>query len=112
MELAAPLPLDFDRHVYSFRDSKVRRGVFDVVFHGDQLVNFRAQLFFTGRLSRSKAQKYLKRELVPLLDEILGTPIETSAGLWIYRCNGLVIVARQVCGTDSISTYITDQAYV
>jgi len=66
MNTIDPLPIGFDQKTFQFKDSNNYRGIFDVTFYKGQLVNFRAQIFFTGWFALGKAIKFNSFKLRPL----------------------------------------------
>lgn len=111
MEAADPLPSGYSQRIYQFVDAARGRGILEAAFHLNQLVNVRIQLFFQGWFAKSKARKYLVEELVPSLELKFGPAQETTQHHAAFRKRGLVVVARYVPGTPSVSTYLMHEDY-
>jgi len=112
MEVADPLPPGFLQRVYQFLDPNLGRGVIDIAFHNDELVNLRSQLFFKGWFAKKKARKYLRNVLIPSYQEMFGEPAEKGTDYSTFISSGLQGVARYVPGTISLSAYLTDERYL
>jgi len=111
---AWPLPEGFDQRVFRFKESIYRDGLFEVVFHKDQLVNFRAQLFLR-QCTFPDVNEYIDKELRPLLRKNIGDVVfqydEATNTFRYYNFNGLIVAFRYVPGYLSVSTHITDMDY-
>lgn len=106
-----PLPGHFDRKSYQYCDGRAGRGVLEVVFTDAQLVNVRAHYFLQGWRAKKKARRYLHEVLVPSLEIVLGRPSERAPHHVRFFWNGVLVVARYVAGTPSVSTYLVDEAF-
>lgn len=112
MEDADTLPPGFLQRVYHFRDPDLGRGVMDLAFYKDNLVNTRSQLFFKGWFSKGKARKYLWKALIPSFQAMFGEPVDKGTDCCTFISSGLQCVTRYVPGTPSVSAYLTDERYL
>ena len=110
MDDLQPLPSGFAQRAYQFRDPNHGRGIMDAAFHGTELVNVRAQLFFTGWLAKSRARKYFQRVLLPWYQERFGEA-GGEPDYCLFSCGGLVGVARYLSRAASVSAHLTDERY-
>lgn len=113
--LMPSLPPGYLQRVYNFHDPDGRSGVLEAAFHGPQLANLRAQLFFNGLFAGRQARKFLERELLPFMQALCGhAPVLTpSRGSWVFVISddvtGLVYIPPR---TTSVSTWMTDNRYI
>ncbi len=112
MDGQGALPDYFDRKSYQYCDGAGGRGVLEAVFSDSSLVNARVQYFMAGWSPKKKAIRYLNELLVPSLEIILGPPFERASHHVRFSRNGMVVIARYVTGTPSVSTYLIDEAFV
>ena len=111
MELMDPLPPGFTRKTFHFRDERFGKGDLEVVFKEERLVNLRPQLFLRGFFGISKAKKFLRRNLVPLMETIFGAALERSSSHFVFRKSGIYGTARWVPGSPSVSTGLIDEEF-
>jgi len=115
MNLISPLSDGYKQKIFQFKTQERYRGIFDVTFHGNKLVNFRGQLFFTGWFSLGKAIKFNSFKLRPLINEIIGIDnVNHDFKSDKFICNdfhGLVVIFGQINENSSVSTWITDKHY-
>lgn len=111
MDAQDPLPTHFHQKSYQYRGGRSGEGVLEATFAGSQLVNVRAQYFLVGWFGKRKAKKYTRNVLIPSLQIALGSPIERASDQARFSRNGIIVIARYVPGTRSVSTYLVDQRF-
>jgi len=111
MEMADPLPPEFERQIYHFKEKSNRGGVIDVVFKDRTLANIRAQLFFKGLFAKKKAKKYLLNSMIPTFKSIFGKPYNSNTDNYYFKFSGIIGTACYVPGTPSVSFYLVDEKY-
>lgn len=68
-----PLPDDFNERLFQFKESKKHRGIIEVAFHQNKLVNTRATMYDHGWFAGRAMLKLLFRELYPKVSGIIGS---------------------------------------
>lgn len=111
METADPLPPEFKRRIYHFKEKSIGGGIIDVVFKGNSLANIRAQLFFRGFFAKRNAKKYLRNTLLPAFKSIFGEPYNSNPDNYWFKSSGIIGTACYVLGTPSVSFYLIDEKY-
>lgn len=114
MDALMPLPPGFTQRTYQFRECRSRRGVFDVAFHGDRLVNFRGQLLFLGSLGSIRAAVFFSTRLRALMHGTVGMEFQYEPGIRGFRADAgddLLVAFCRPAGEPYVSVYITDRAY-
>jgi hypothetical protein len=111
MEAADPLPPEFERRMYHFKEKSIGGGIMDVVFKGNVLTNIRAQLFFRGFSAKKKAKKYLLDTMLPAFKSIFGEPYDSNPDNYWFKSSGIIGTACYVQGTSSVSFYLIDEKY-
>ena len=107
----SPLPPGHVQRSYQFKDMELGRGILEVVFEGNAIVNVKAQLLLEGWLAKRKAKTYFREHLAGLCKSQLGQPVEEDADCCVFRPPGHVGVARYIPGTSSVSAWLTDERY-
>ena len=105
------LPDGHVQRAYQFKDVELGRGVLEVVFEQDAIVNVKAQLYLEGWLAKRKAKMYFREHLAPLCKGLLGQPTDGDADGCVFKPAGYVGVARHVTGTNSVSAWLMDDRY-
>ena len=111
MKTADPLPPDFSERLYQFREPSLRRGVVEAAIGYGQLVNVRAQLFFSGWRAKGKAKRYYGETLAPTFRELLGRASDEGPHFCTFHPGRLVVHARHVPGLPSVSAHLTDESH-
>ena len=106
-----PQPPGFELRIYEFLPFPDQTAVIDVVFKGPELVNIRAQLFFS-RSGSTAARRFYSDDLLPQMNSLFGHPTRADDDSAIYTRDRVVGVARFVPGTESVSVWLTDERYV
>lgn len=106
-----PQPPGFELRMYEFLPFPDQTAVIDVVFKGPELVNIRAQLFFS-RIGSTAARRFYSDDLLPQMNSLFGHPTRADDDSAIYTRDRVVGVARFVPGTESVSVYLIDERYV
>lgn len=119
LKAIGPLPEDFHERAFQFRESGKRRGIMETAFHKDRLVNLRATMYFYAWFPRTAALKFFLRELLPMVNSIIGTQgtledfpkLKHGRILW-SDFKGLTVAV--VCHREFayVSSYITDIDYL
>ncbi len=116
LDSVTPLPEGFTQGVFQFWESRGRRGVFDFAFHGERLVNFRAQLLFVGLLGKLRAVLFYVSRLRPFMHRAFRGPGWCYDPLMDGFCadtdDGLKVTFRRPAGEPYVSVCLTDQGYV
>jgi len=111
MESVDPLPPEFERRMYHFKDKTYGGGIMDVVFKDNALANIRAQLFFRGFFAKRKAKKYLHDIMLPVFKSLFGEPYDNKPDSYYFKSSGIIGTAYYVPNTSSVSFYLIDEKY-
>lgn len=111
VSMADPLPADYSEYFYQFKDVKNGRGILEVTFRNDTLVNVRAQMFTTGVFFRESNTRKNYDRLLEAFVNTLGKPESFFEGKGLWSKGGTVIKTDVSMLQKYISCYLVHEEY-
>jgi hypothetical protein len=110
-----PLPPGFSEQSYTVEGADGESYTFDLAFFENELVNFQAQLQFSGRDGIDEARRFNATELWQRIEKIAGPerlrPGSEPDSMHCEDLHGVSILAQWVFGCPAVSLWATDRRY-